>query len=111
MGLLLLQANATVTYTHSHTPDLGAVTRTADVLVVAVGKRGVITADMVKPGAAVVDVGMNRDTELNRWFGDVCFEEVSEKAGYITPVPGGVGPMTRAMLMKNILTAAKAAQG
>ena len=83
------------------------MTRQADVLVVAAGCPRLITGDMVKPGAAVIDVAMNRDSETGKFFGDVCFDEVEKKASFITPVPGGVGPMTRAMLMKNILTAAK----
>jgi len=97
---LLLDANATVTIAHSRTSDLGAVTRQADVLVVAVGRAGLITADMVKPGAVVIDVGMNRNAE-GRLCGDVDFEGVKEVAGWITPVPGGVGPMTIAMLLIN----------
>ena len=99
---LLLDRNATVTIAHSRTADLGAVTREADVLVVAVGKAGLITGDMVKPGAVVIDVGMNRDAE-GRLCGDVDFASCSETAGWITPVPGGVGPMTIAMLMANTL--------
>ena len=83
------------------------LTRQADVIVVAAGHKRLITADMVKPGAVVIDVAMNRDPETGKFTGDVCFDEVSEKAGYITPVPGGVGPMTRAMLMRNILAAAR----
>ncbi len=97
---LLLDANATVTVAHSRTADLGAVTRQADVLVVAVGRESLITADMVKPGAVVIDVGMNRNAE-GKLCGDVDFEGVKEVAGWITPVPGGVGPMTIAMLLKN----------
>ena len=99
---LLLDRNATVTISHSRTADLGAVTRQADVLVVAVGKAGLITGDMVKPGAVVIDVGMNRDAE-GCLCGDVDFASCSEVAGWITPVPGGVGPMTIAMLMVNTL--------
>ena len=106
MGLLLLRRDATVTVCHSKTPDLGAVCRQADILVSAVGRRGLITADMVKPGAAVVDVAMNRN-EAGKLCGDVDFEAVAERAAYLTPVPGGVGPMTRAMLMKNTLLAAR----
>ena len=107
-ALLLLGENATVTVAHSRTPDLGEVTRRADILVVAVGKARMLTADMVKDGAVVIDVGMNRD-ENGKLCGDVDFDGVSEKASYITPVPGGVGPMTIAMLLKNTLTAAKEA--
>ncbi|MEK8024930.1 MAG: putative bifunctional protein : methylenetetrahydrofolate dehydrogenase [Pseudomonadota bacterium] len=110
MALLLLAANATVTVCHSATPDLAAMTRQADVVVAAVGKRKVLTADMVKPGAIVIDVGMNRD-EQGRLCGDVDFDGVSEVAGWITPVPGGVGPMTRAMLLVNTLEAAERAAG
>lgn len=105
MSTLMLQANGTVITCHSHTPDLAAMTRQADILVAAAGKKGMITADMVKPGAVVVDVSINR-SEDGSLCGDVDFEEVSKKASYITPVPGGVGPMTRAMLMKNVLKAA-----
>ena len=93
MALLLLAANATVTVAHSKTPDLGAVTRTADILVAAVGRAKLIKADMVKPGAVVIDVGMNRD-ENGKLCGDVDFASVKDVAGHITPVPGGVGPMT-----------------
>ena len=92
--------DATVTVAHSRTADLGTVTRQADVLVVAVGRESLITADMVKPGAVVIDVGMNRNAE-GKLCGDVDFEGVKEVAGWITPVPGGVGPMTIAMLLKN----------
>ncbi len=99
---LLLDRNATVTIAHSRTADLGAVCRQADVLVVAVGKAGLITADMVKPGAVVIDVGMNRNAE-GKLCGDVDFASCAPVAGWITPVPGGVGPMTIAMLMKNTL--------
>ena len=106
MALLLLRENGTVTICHSHTKNLAEITREADILVAAVGKVGLITADMVKPGAVVIDVAMNRN-ENGKLCGDVLFGEVKEKASYITPVPGGVGPMTRAMLMKNTLTAAK----
>lgn len=108
MALLLLQKNATVTVCHSRTPDLGEVCRQADILVAAVGRRGLITADMVKEGAAVVDVAMNRD-ENGKLCGDVV-PEAAEKAAYLTPVPGGVGPMTRAVLMENTLLAAKKRQ-
>ncbi len=111
MGLMLLNADATVTYCHRHTKDLAAITRQADILIVAAGSPRLITGDMVRDGAAVIDVAMNRDPETGRFFGDVCFDEVEKKAAFITPVPGGVGPMTRAMLMKNILTAAKARSG
>jgi methylenetetrahydrofolate dehydrogenase (NADP+)/methenyltetrahydrofolate cyclohydrolase len=108
MALLLLQANATVTICHSHTPDIGAFTRQADVVVAAVGRRNVLTADMVKPGAVVIDVGMNRD-DAGKLCGDVDFEGVKHVAGHITPVPGGVGPMTITMLMVNTLTSAERA--
>ena len=107
MAMLMLRANGTVVCCHSHTPELAVLTRQADVIVVAAGHKRLITADMVKPGAVVIDVAMNRDPETGKFTGDVCFDEVSEKAGYITPVPGGVGPMTRAMLMRNILAAAR----
>jgi len=106
MALLLLQANATVTICHSGTTDIGAFTRQADVVVAAVGRRQVLTADMVKPGAVVIDVGMNRD-EQGKLCGDVDFEGVKEVAGHITPVPGGVGPMTITMLMVNTLESAE----
>jgi methylenetetrahydrofolate dehydrogenase (NADP+) / methenyltetrahydrofolate cyclohydrolase len=108
MALMLLQKDATVTICHSRTPDLGALTRQADVVVAAVGKRNVLTAGMVKPGAVVIDVGMNRNDE-GKLCGDVDFEGVKEVAGWITPVPGGVGPMTRAMLLVNTLEAAERA--
>ncbi len=108
MALLLLQANATVTVCHSATPDLAEHTRRADIVVAAVGKRNVLTADMVKPGAVIIDVGMNRNDE-GKLCGDVDFAGVSQVAGWITPVPGGVGPMTRAMLLVNTLEAAQAA--
>ena len=107
MGLLMLRENGTVIYCHSRTPDLAAMTIQADILVVAAGCPRLITGGMIKPGAVVIDVAMNRDPETGKFFGDVCFDEVAKKASFITPVPGGVGPMTRAMLMKNILTAAK----
>ena len=107
MGLLMLRENGTVIYCHSRTPDLAAMTIQADILVVAAGCPRLITGDMIKPGAVVIDVAMNRDPETGKFFGDVCFDEVEKKASFITPVPGGVGPMTRAMLMKNILTAAR----
>ena len=99
-------ANATVTVCHSRTPQLAMMTRQADILVAAVGRAGLITAEMVRPGATVVDVGINRtDAGL---VGDVDFEAVRQVAGYLTPVPGGVGPLTRAMLLYNTLTAARA---
>jgi methylenetetrahydrofolate dehydrogenase (NADP+)/methenyltetrahydrofolate cyclohydrolase len=110
MALLLLQADATVTVCHSATPDLGAMTRQADILVAAVGRPNTITADMVKPGAAVIDVGMNTD-QAGKLCGDVDFDAVREVAGWITPVPGGVGPMTRAMLLVNTLEAAERSAG
>lgn len=103
MGLLLLRANATVTYCHSHTRDLAETTRQADILVVAAGHPGLITGDMIKPGAVVIDVAMNRNPDTGKLTGDVVFDEAEKIASFITPVPGGVGPMTRAMLMKNIL--------
>jgi methylenetetrahydrofolate dehydrogenase (NADP+)/methenyltetrahydrofolate cyclohydrolase len=106
MALMLLQKNATVTICHSGTQDLKAMTLQADVIVAAVGKRNVLTADMVKPGAVVIDVGMNRNDE-GKLCGDVDFEGVKEVAGYITPVPGGVGPMTITMLMVNTLESAE----
>ena len=106
MALLLLQANATVTICHSATVDIGHHTRQADVVVVAVGRRNVLTADMVKPGAVVIDVGMNRN-DAGKLCGDVDFDSVRQVAGWITPVPGGVGPMTRAMLLVNTLQAAE----
>ena len=110
MALLLLAADATVTVAHSCTPDLSAVTRNADILVAAVGRAKLIKADMVKPGAVVIDVGMNRD-ENGKLCGDVDFSEVKEVAGSITPVPGGVGPMTIAMLMQNTVLAAQMRRG
>ena len=128
MALLLLHAHATVTICHSRTPDLAAVTRRADVLVAAVGRPGLVTADHVKPGAAVIDVGMNRieDPALARALldqerlarfadrghalvGDVCYPAVREVAGHLTPVPGGVGPLTIAMLLRNTVRAAAGA--
>jgi methylenetetrahydrofolate dehydrogenase (NADP+)/methenyltetrahydrofolate cyclohydrolase len=108
MALMLLAKNATVTICHSATPDLGAFTRQADVVVAAVGKRNVLTADMVKPGAVVIDVGMNRNEE-GKLCGDVDFAGVREVAGWITPVPGGVGPMTITMLLVNTIEAAERA--
>ncbi len=111
MALMLLQKNATVTICHSATPDLKAMTLQADVIVAAVGKRNVLTADMVKPGAVVLDVGMNRNME-GKLCGDVDFDGVKQVASYITPVPGGVGPMTITMLLVNTLEAAeRAAKG
>ena len=110
MALLLLAADATVTVAHSRTPDLSAVTRNADILVAAVGRAKLIKADMVKPGAVVIDVGMNRD-ENGKLCGDVDFSEVKAIAGSITPVPGGVGPMTIAMLMQNTVLAAQMRRG
>ncbi|HEX5697612.1 MAG TPA: bifunctional methylenetetrahydrofolate dehydrogenase/methenyltetrahydrofolate cyclohydrolase FolD [Rhodoferax sp.] len=106
MALMLLQKNATVTICHSATPDLKAMTLQADVIVAAVGKRNVLTKDMVKPGAVVLDVGMNRN-EAGKLCGDVDFEGVRQVAGAITPVPGGVGPMTITMLLVNTLEAAE----
>jgi methylenetetrahydrofolate dehydrogenase (NADP+) / methenyltetrahydrofolate cyclohydrolase len=106
MALLLLQANATVTVCHSATADIGHHTRQADVVVVAVGRRNTLTADMVKPGAVVIDVGMNRN-EQNKLAGDVDFPAVREVAGHITPVPGGVGPMTVTMLLVNTVESAE----
>lgn len=108
MALLLLQANATVTICHSGTPDLGMFTRQADIIVAAVGKRDMLTADMVKPGAVVIDVGMNRNDE-GKLCGDVDFNGVKAVAGWITPVPGGVGPMTITMLLVNTLESAERA--
>ena len=108
MAMMLLGKNATVTICHSATKDLKAMTLQADVVVAAVGKRNVLTADMVKPGAVVIDVGMNTN-EAGKLCGDVDFAGVKEVAGWITPVPGGVGPMTRAMLLVNTLEAAERA--
>ncbi|QHI97178.1 bifunctional methylenetetrahydrofolate dehydrogenase/methenyltetrahydrofolate cyclohydrolase FolD [Xylophilus rhododendri] len=110
MALMLLAKSATVTICHSATADLGAMTRQADVIVAAVGKRNVLTADMVKPGAVVIDVGMNRD-DAGKLCGDVDFEGVKEVAGWITPVPGGVGPMTITMLLVNTIEAAERSAG
>jgi len=107
MAMLLLAANATVTICHSSTRNLAEHTRQADVIVAAVGKRNVVTADMVKPGAVVIDVGMNRNDE-GKLCGDVAFDSVRQVAGWITPVPGGVGPMTSTMLLQNTLEAAQA---
>ena len=106
MAMMLLQKNATVTICHSGTKDLKAITQQADVIVAAVGKRNVLTADMVKPGAVVIDVGMNRNDE-GKLCGDVDFEGVRKVASYITPVPGGVGPMTITMLLVNTLESAE----
>ena len=108
MALMLLQKNATVTICHSGTQNLKALTLQADVIVAAVGKRHVVTADMVKPGAVLLDVGMNRNDE-GKLCGDVDFEGVRQVAGFITPVPGGVGPMTITMLLVNTLEAAERA--
>ncbi len=108
MAMLLLQASATVTICHSATKDLAFHTRHADIVVAAVGKRNMVTQDMVKPGAVIIDVGMNRDAD-GKLCGDVDFAAVREVAGYITPVPGGVGPMTRAMLLTNTIEAAERA--
>ena len=110
MAMLLLHRNGTVTICHSRTKDLAAITREADILVAAVGRPRFVTADMVKEGAVVIDVGMNRLPD-GKLCGDVDFEAVREKAGYITPVPGGVGPMTIATLMQNTATAARIQNG
>ncbi len=110
MAMLLLHRDATVTVCHSKTEDLAAITKTADILVAAVGKPRFVTADMVKPGAVVIDVGMDRD-ENGKLCGDVDFAAVEPKAACITPVPGGVGPMTIATLLKNTVTAAKQQNG
>ena len=112
LSLLLLGANATVSICHSRTQDIGALTRQADILVAAIGRTRFVTAAMVKPGAVVIDVGINEIADATRksgkrLVGDVDFDAVREVAGAITPVPGGVGPMTIAMLMKNTVTAAK----
>lgn len=104
MSMLLVNKDATVTVCHSKTQNLAEITKKADILVVAIGKAKFVTGDMVKDGAVVVDVGMDRD-ENGKLCGDVDFESVAPKASYITPVPGGVGPMTRAILMKNAVTA------
>lgn len=103
MAKLLLDRNATVTIAHSRTKDLASITREADIVVAAVGKLRMVTADMIKPGAVVIDVGVNRDPDTGKLAGDVDYEKVKDKASLITPVPGGVGPMTRAMLMVNTL--------
>lgn len=114
MALLLMQkgeaANATVTICHSRTQNLAEITRSADILIAAIGKPEFVTADMVKPGASVIDVGTNRTAE-KKLVGDVAFDEVKEVAGAISPVPGGVGPMTITMLLKNTLMAARIAAG
>ena len=110
MAMLLLHGNGTVTVCHSRTKNLREICRSAEILVAAVGKPKFITADMVRPGAVVIDVGMDRD-ENGKLCGDVDFENVEKVASYITPVPGGVGPMTRAMLLMNTLTAAKLQNG
>jgi methylenetetrahydrofolate dehydrogenase (NADP+)/methenyltetrahydrofolate cyclohydrolase len=104
MALLLLRENATVTICHSRTPDLAAVCRCGDILCTAVGRAKVITAEMVKPGAVVVDFGFNQLE--GQWVGDVDFEAVAEVASAVTPVPGGTGSMTNVMLMRNVLEAA-----
>ena len=110
MAMLLLHESGTVTICHSKTKDLKAVCSQADILVAAVGRPKMITADYIKEGAVVIDVGMDRD-ENGKLCGDVDFDDCKDKAGYITPVPGGVGPMTIAMLMQNTLTAAKQQNG
>ena len=110
MAMLLLHNNGTVTICHSKTKNLKEICKRADILVAAVGKPKFVTADMVKPGAVVIDVGMDRD-ENGKLCGDVDFAEVEKIAGYITPVPGGVGPMTIAMLLRNTLTAARLQNG
>jgi methylenetetrahydrofolate dehydrogenase (NADP+) / methenyltetrahydrofolate cyclohydrolase len=114
VALLLIRANATVTICHSHSKDLPGIIRSADVLVAAVGRPQMVRGDWVKPGAVIIDVGMNRIEDLSktsgsRLVGDVNYEEAKEVAGAITPVPGGVGPMTIAMLLKNTLRAAQIA--
>ena len=110
MAMMLLAANATVTIAHSKTPDLASYTRAADILVAAVGRRNLVTAEMVKPGAIVIDVGTNRTPE-GKLTGDVDFENVKRVAGWISPVPGGVGPMTIAMLLTNTVEAAERRAG
>lgn len=107
MSALLLNKSGTVTVCHSHTKDLAEITSKADILVAAIGKPNFVTEDMVKPGAVVIDVGINRQEGTKKLYGDVDFESVCEKAAAITPVPGGVGPMTIAELMSNTVTAAK----
>lgn len=108
MALNLLNRDATITICHSKTKNLSEITKQADILISAIGKKNFVTADMVKPGAVVIDVGINRTED--GLFGDVDFENVKEKTSYITPVPGGVGPMTVAMLMNNVVKAAKQQQ-
>lgn len=113
-ALLLVRRNATVTICHSRTQDLPSVVRSADILIAAIGRAEMVRGDWIKPGAAVIDVGINRIEDPShpkgsRLVGDVCFEEAKETAGWITPVPGGVGPMTIAMLLKNTVRAAKLA--
>lgn len=103
MAKLLLDRNATVTIAHSRTKNLAEITRQAEILVVAIGRLRFVTEDMVAPGAVVIDVGVNRDPETGKLAGDVDYEKVAPKASVITPVPGGVGPMTRACLMENTL--------
>ncbi|QBQ97853.1 bifunctional methylenetetrahydrofolate dehydrogenase/methenyltetrahydrofolate cyclohydrolase FolD [Paraburkholderia pallida] len=110
MALLLLEKGATVTICHSKTRDIAKLTREADIVVAAVGKRNVLTADMIKPGATVIDVGMNRD-DNGKLCGDVDFAGLKDVAGFITPVPGGVGPMTITMLLVNTIEAAERAAG
>lgn len=110
MALLLLQANATVTVTHSGTPDLAVHTRQADIVVAAVGRRDTLRGDMVKPGAIVIDVGINRD-DAGKLCGDADFASVSQVAGHVTPVPGGVGPMTITMLLANTIESAERVAG
>ena len=110
MAMLLLHENATVEITHSKTKNLSEITSQADILVAAIGKAKFVTADMIKDGAVVIDVGMNRD-ENGKLCGDVDYASAADKCSFITPVPGGVGPMTISMLMKNTLTAAKLQNG
>lgn len=110
MAMLLLHQNGTVTICHSKTQNLAGICRQADILVSAVGKGGFVTGDMIKPGAVVIDVGMNRD-ENGKLCGDVVFDEADKVAAFLTPVPGGVGPMTIAMLMRNTIAAAKLQNG
>jgi methylenetetrahydrofolate dehydrogenase (NADP+)/methenyltetrahydrofolate cyclohydrolase len=110
MAMLMLKQNATVTICHSHTKNLSDIVRQADIVVAAVGRAKFVTADMIKDGAVIIDVGINRD-ENGKLCGDVDFDLCKEKASYITPVPGGVGPMTIATLMQNTITAAKIQKG
>ena len=110
LASMLLARDATVTVCHSKTANLAQICREADILIAAAGKSGLVCADMVKPGAAVIDVGINRTAD-GKLCGDVAFEEIAEKAGYLTPVPGGVGPMTITMLLQNALTAAEQQSG